>query len=830
MGLCAYLSAAAALFFFRIQFRCRDAEEMPSFKREPVCLLRELNEYKEEVAAEITKLKEALEERIVQDVQKTSTDANSSLHKVREELLEYTEKIDGAVRSTFAEELQSCERRLRDALEAAQERSLAETGRVLEAATAATAEIRSFFEEELQRIRAEASESHLARQQELQEAREYLQKTIHKHSEASAEEDQRLEKRVDETRAELQALREQSKKDTKKASADLAMLRVFAETETKGLHEQVAAEVAKVKALSAKADELKSFMITASNVSTKWFEWRLQEAVDQLAPPEWPEETRSWFSPLFDAGGARGLRLEFRLYRRPKAVNGYVAIDGKVMEDRQVEDCGLFLWSSAPCHLVFRLHVGEHSRHMEGHFDGSLPVGTNRLCSWRYQVLQEDGSLFLACEVLKCTVRLDGSADTLPVDPQGKHEEDGRLKLPAKVGLCRQSRFNIVEQVKHQVQHMRACMVRRVEWRLQRASALQAHFPKGAELRSISFAAAGLENLQLVFYPSGSHEARDGLSSLYVKARAGTCLEGYLQVGEERKDIRHCFDQDGFFGRCNFVRLCDATDSSDSILLALDIDESYFDVQARMRHLPGASFEGLDSVIDASEPIDSIVKLRRIQGVPASLSTVKCLPAGWKPPPAKEQESEELGRFQKETCMPENKQDRTDPACRAALQSPRGALAALSSAASPGRPLPVADLAAEQAIFPTASQARDGALAQQARPRSATRPTSAVLGSRISRPATSELALLQDKKAHLPKVADVVAKQNRARRALTDPLHGDLEHVAAVRISASPPSDNSPKPSLAAREHRQRQQEEAPYGRASTSPAIGRRSRSSSHM
>jgi len=82
----------------------------------------------------------------------------------------------------------------------------------------------------------------------------------------------------------------------------------------------------------------------------------------------------------------------------------------------------------------------------------------------------------------------------------------------------------LLEQVRVQVEHMKSRMVRRVEWRVEQASILRQCFPPGESIRSQEFDAAGIEGMQLIFYPSGYTGAAEGYCSLFLFAPAGVTL------------------------------------------------------------------------------------------------------------------------------------------------------------------------------------------------------------------------------------------------------------------------------------------------------------------
>mmetsp|Transcript_93715 Transcript_93715/g.265391 ORF Transcript_93715/g.265391 Transcript_93715/m.265391 type:complete len:250 (-) Transcript_93715:16-765(-) len=187
-------------------------------------------------------------------------------------------------------------------------------------------------------------------------------------------------------------------------------------------------------------------------------------------------------------------------------------------------------------------------------------------------------------------------------------------------------------------------MVRRVEWCIEQASTLRQCFPEGECLCSAAFAAAGVEGLQLVFYPSGYAGARDGHCSYFLQCPPGSVLRCSLWAGKQRREARLAFEQPGFFGRTNFCRFDHCVDAAqDTLMLALEIEEAQHTVSESMSHQPShvtaatrSSSQRPQSVPTGSgngggplpEKIDSTFKLQRNPGRDA-LDGVLRLPSIW---------------------------------------------------------------------------------------------------------------------------------------------------------------------------------------------------------
>lgn len=182
----------------------------------------------------------------------------------------------------------------------------------------------------------------------------------------------------------------------------------------------------------------------------------------------------------------------------------------------------------------------------------------------------------------------------------------------------------ILDQVKNQVDAMRSRMVRRVEWRLENASKLRKCFPANESMCSASFNAAGVEGLQLIFYPNGYNGATDGFCSLYLFGPAGVTLKCNLFVGDQKRDANHTYDVAGAFGRTNFCRLDAGVDQvTDTITLSLEIDEAHQDMAATVAHAkvtPGDSRSQAQIEGSSPAPIESTVKLQHASGQVGSKS------------------------------------------------------------------------------------------------------------------------------------------------------------------------------------------------------------------
>merc|ERR1711972_992608 len=92
----------------------------------------------------------------------------------------------------------------------------------------------------------------------------------------------------------------------------------------------------------------------------------------------------------------------------------------------------------------------------------------------------------------------------------------------------------------------------------------------------MGFQVAGVSGMQLVFYPSGCHGAREGFCSFFVSCPAGCALRCWLWAGRWHREARpEPADGKDLLGRVNFARFENCMDPVDeSIELALEIEEA----------------------------------------------------------------------------------------------------------------------------------------------------------------------------------------------------------------------------------------------------------------
>jgi len=289
--------------------------------------------------------------------------------------------------------------------------------------------------------------------------------------------------------------------------------------------------------------------------------------------------------------------------------------------------------------LVYKLYIGTKSQQCEKVFNGRVPYGTKRLCFLKDQINREEDSLRVSVEILESVREVEHPIKPPPPVEEGveETEEDIRNKpLEGRVVFRRHINNRLGDQVKTQVENMRSRMVRRVEWRLEQASLLRRCFPPGDPMCSVAFAAAGVDGLQLMFYPGGYQGATEGFCSLFLYAPAGATLKYTLYLGSHRRDATNFFEDSGAFGRTNYCRFESIVEEdTDTILVALEIEEAHQDVTARVAHptvQPGdrRSVSQMEGAVPTA--VESVVKMHRAPGKPipsGCLEDLRVLPSLW---------------------------------------------------------------------------------------------------------------------------------------------------------------------------------------------------------
>eukprot|EP00928_Gymnodinium_smaydae_P098439 TRINITY_DN9152_c0_g2_i5.p1 TRINITY_DN9152_c0_g2~~TRINITY_DN9152_c0_g2_i5.p1 ORF type:complete len:812 (+),score=170.00 TRINITY_DN9152_c0_g2_i5:86-2521(+) len=373
------------------------------------------------------------------------------------------------------------------------------------------------------------------------------------------------------------------------------------------------------------------------DIATRRVEWVIKMAPLNLKPLQVdPGRDRppyaQYFSPRFDAAGSLGMQLELRIHGLDLACD-----DGN--------NCALALWAEGGIRMVFRLFVGSTSELLDFRFPKRKSCVTRRLCCWEREVAA-NGELRVGVEVLEClqeVISIQGSKKVIACNTEEDDEEDGNedvaviqpSKLECNLQIQRHLNHRVLEQVKLQLDYVRSCLVRTVEWRIEGGSTLGKYFPRGHAMHSRPFGVAGVEKVQMIFYPDGYRDAAEGFCSFFIFALAGLTMKCWLQAGSERRELSCTWEKDGYHGCVNFCMLASCVNTADdSVLLSLYIENACQDMHVSMKHAParvcphGSLGNSGDAILGA--PLESLVKIQRVAGrVPPELEGVKIIPAFW---------------------------------------------------------------------------------------------------------------------------------------------------------------------------------------------------------
>jgi len=548
--------------------------------------------------------------------------ANEEKTKKSQQALEgQIRKVDNDVRGALAEELTAlCEQfdkqltELRESLEAQSERWARE-------AAEEVVKQRRETDAAVECARGEAKQANesaavaASREVVSSESRikQQLVATEERNDRASGELQLRIDRLSDELQELQAAAQERSESMSRGALGEVQRLREESEARLNSLDEQ--------------ATRLQEAVSEVENVSTRRVDWVINNVSRRLRPST-PDSKASlhtsWFSPKFNAAGVHGLQLEIQLFRP----------SDPPVEEEAAGDCAAFLWACKGTSLVYKLYIGKKVALMEKVFNGRVPYGTKRLCFLKDQVNREDDTLRVSVEILEAVREVE-----LPVEPPPPPKDPDEAELAVQplegaVVFRRHVNNRVFDQVKREVEIMRSRMVRRIEWRVEQAGLLRRCFPSGESLCSAPFSAAGIENMQLIFYPSGYGGCTEGFCSLFLFGPAGTTLRASLWAGNQRRDVSHYFEEPGAFGRTNFCRFESAIDAEeDTVRIALEVEEAHQDIQATVAHpvvQPGDRRTQAQTGGDLPHKVDSVVKLKRVPGKAAQgMTDQRVLPSLW---------------------------------------------------------------------------------------------------------------------------------------------------------------------------------------------------------
>jgi hypothetical protein len=542
-----------------------------------------------------------LDDKLQPRIEQTGTVAQQNLVEGLESLKSNMEPIHADIRREIEEVRKALQEEFNQKLEALK------------------AEIEPKFDKAKKEAKERSEAVQKEQEKEIRKVRKDMQTRNEELDNRRVADNETLESSVDEVRGEVRAAVESAARSLKKA----------VEKQDARSDEIKANSEHQLKVLDDECDKLRSAVSEVENTSTRKVDWIIQDVSKRLRPTSASKAClhKSWFSPRFNIAGAHGLQLEVQLYRPadPPA------------QDQDVGDTAVFLWACKGMSLVFRLYIGNKYHTCEKIFNGRVPFGTRRMCFLRDQINRADDTLKISVEILECHRTIDRIIE-LPPPPESDEPPIPGLEvekpLEGKVQFHRYINNRMYEQVKGQIDLMRSRMVRRVEWRIEQASKLRACFPPGECICSSQFMAAGIEGLQLMFYPCGYKGTTEGFCSLFVYGPAGCTIKCFLCLGAQKREANHSFAEPGAFGRTNFCRFDSIIDESDNtVLVAIDVEEAHMDSVAKTAHpiaLPGdrrtqAQLEG-----SREAAVQSVIKLASTPGKTLpGLDHVTVLPSLW---------------------------------------------------------------------------------------------------------------------------------------------------------------------------------------------------------
>lgn len=355
--------------------------------------------------------------------------------------------------------------------------------------------------------------------------------------------------------------------------------------------------------------ELRQAVAANASVGTRSVEWCIPDLLRQLTG-----NSQSWFSPRFSAAGEVGLQLELQVTRKPPASESVTDValtktsgsEGEVVKakkdrdfaaDKQTIEAKVNLWAgSSPIagdgtNIVFRLSVGGMpGPSQENRFGRWAPCPAGRMWKLDERLSKDDGRLRIVAEFLASTGSLELRHEPLvsvarapvpawspafaekPGSPVGASTTLPELTVQRIGTLCVK---RIVDN--RMDERRKSCMVRRIDWRLERISSLKSCMPKGEGIYSTTFDAAGMEGLQLIFFPNGCDSAPSGYCSFFMHCPDGMprCL---LHIGKHRVEAQNDEYQPGWVGRVKLWHCEKYPDAdTDSVSLSVELQEAPFE-------------------------------------------------------------------------------------------------------------------------------------------------------------------------------------------------------------------------------------------------------------
>lgn len=392
---------------------------------------------------------------------------------------------------------------------------------------------------------------------------------------------------------------------------DLDVARKFAKGDTDAARQEAIDALDDFKAdtkdkfshTKARGDQHQDFLHMLDQVQCRRVEWCLKDATALLQSAVAPTPSGgttggdegsspkyvSFFSSKFHAAGHFGFQMELRLPAKSAQETG-----GGSDKDKE---CGLFLWCPKGLQLNLRFFAGEKWVTVDKGSQTEGPIGVKRMGYLEDHIDTESNTLRVGVEILEAikdfteqakvsailTMAADGGDE--PVTSPSGRQVRGVLPFEGTLNFHRHINHRVLPQVRKEVERMQNKFVRRVEWKIDEANQLDRVFPHGTPICSPLFNAAGVEGMQLIFYPLGYLDSTEGFCSIFLYCPAGTTFKCSIVAGSQKRDISNQWKDAGAFGRVNFCRLDNVVDAdTNTALLCLEIDEVTMEVQKSANH------------------------------------------------------------------------------------------------------------------------------------------------------------------------------------------------------------------------------------------------------
>lgn len=255
--------------------------------------------------------------------------------------------------------------------------------------------------------------------------------------------------------------------------------------------------------------------------------------------------------------------------------------------------CSLYLWGEPGMKVIFRIALGE-SGHGSKRYEYNFEAKTGEEGSKRVPFFMPNLStldrvwdeqldqLTVVFELLELKYIVHRQEVVAP--PEASLPTASAMEQPANLGstemliLSRQVAADalMTDRVNREIQVVKNRSVRRVEWMLDGCIGLLQFSQVGESVDSAVFSAAGLEKIQLHFYPRGLNSDSQGNCSCFISCGRHTYIRCQLSVGKQSRAIEHHYERNGeVYGKSRFGTMDSQLAGGDTLLIAMDIHEAH---------------------------------------------------------------------------------------------------------------------------------------------------------------------------------------------------------------------------------------------------------------